>query len=123
MARYSEFRYGTPQVSAMLIPPRLRGMQDVISFETEHQLGVYSATICFPTTRVRHLFDQPLTAPFDDYNVNAFVFVIDKATNESVLIPRFELQPLIRSTTSSRFPTIRRSRTSSPPTQGMERLP
>lgn len=64
-------------------------MQDVINFEREHQMGAYSATIYFPAGRVRHLFDQQLTAPFDDYILNAFVFVIDKATNESVHITRF----------------------------------
>ena len=55
----------------------------------EHQMGVYSATIYFPTTRVRHLFDQQMAAPFDDYVLNAFVFVIDKATNKSVHITWF----------------------------------
>jgi len=52
-------------------------------------MGVYSASIYFPTSGRRHLFDQQLTAPFDDYILNAFVFVIDKATNESVHITRF----------------------------------
>lgn len=52
-------------------------------------MGVYSATVYFPATRERHLFDQQLTAPFDDYILNAFVFAIDKATNESVHITRF----------------------------------
>ena len=52
-------------------------------------MGIYSATIYFPAKRERHLFDQQLTAPFDDYIMNAFVFVIDKATNTSVHITRF----------------------------------
>ena len=52
-------------------------------------MGVYSATLYFPATRERHLFDQQLTAPFDDYVLNAFAFAIDKATNESVHITRF----------------------------------
>ena len=64
-------------------------MQDVINFQMEHQMGVYSASIYFPVKRRRHLFDQQLTAPFDDYILNAFVFVIDKATNKSVYITRF----------------------------------
>ena len=64
-------------------------MQNLINFEMEHQMGVYSATVYFPATRGRHLFDQQLTAPFDDHVLNAFVFVIDKVTNESVHITRF----------------------------------
>jgi len=52
-------------------------------------MGVYSGTIYFPATRGRHLFDQQLAAPFDNYVLNAFVFVIDKATNQSVHITRF----------------------------------
>ena len=52
-------------------------------------MGVYSATIYFPAERVRHLFDQQLMAQFDDYILNAFVFVIDNATNKSVHITRF----------------------------------
>lgn len=64
-------------------------MHKLINFEMEHQMGVYSATLYFPTKGERHLFDQQLTAPFDDYVLNAFVFVIDKATNESVHITRF----------------------------------
>ena len=52
-------------------------------------MGVYSATVYFPVTRERHLFDQQLAAPFDDYVLNAFAFAIDKATNESVRITRF----------------------------------
>ena len=64
-------------------------MHKLINFEMEHQMGVYSATLYFPATRERHLFDQQLTAPFDDYVLNAFAFAIDKATNESVHITRF----------------------------------
>ena len=62
---------------------------DVINFEREHQMGLHSATLYFPSSPTRHLFDQQLTAPFDSYILNAFVFVIDKATNRPVHITRF----------------------------------
>ena len=52
-------------------------------------MGVYAASIYFPATNSRHLFDQQLAAPFDTYVLNAFVFVIDTATNRSVPITRF----------------------------------
>ena len=62
-------------------------MQNLINFEMEHQMGVYSATVYFPATRGRHLFDQQLTAPFDDDVLNTFVFVTDKVTNVGVHHP------------------------------------
>lgn len=74
----------------VLIPMSLsHSIHHLINFEMEHQMGVYSATVYFPASRERHLFDQQLIAPFDDYVLNAFVFAIDKATNESVHITRF----------------------------------
>ena len=60
-----------------------------MNFEMEHQLGIYPASIYFPATKTRHLFDQQLVAPFDAYVLNAFVFVIDTATNRSVTITKF----------------------------------
>ena len=60
-----------------------------MNFEMVHQMGVYAASIYFPATKNRHLFDQQLAAPFDTYILNAFVFVIDPATNRSVPIIRF----------------------------------
>lgn len=78
-------------------------MQDLINFQREHQMGVYSASLYFPSTQVRHLFDQQLAAPFDDYVLNAFVFVIDKATNQSMHIIRFAAaDPLSNFVTFSR---------------------
>jgi len=52
-------------------------------------MGVYAASIYFPATKSRHLFDQQLVAPFDTYVLNAFVFVIDPTTNRSVPIIKF----------------------------------
>ena len=52
---------------------------------------------------VRYLLDQQLAGPSEDYTLNALVFAIDKATNESVHITR-----LIHSTALSRFRVIRR---------------
>ena len=52
-------------------------------------MGVYSATVHFPAALERHLFDQQVAAPFDDYVLNAVIFVVGKATNESVHITRF----------------------------------
>jgi len=52
-------------------------------------MGVYSYSIYFPATRDLHTFDQQTSAPFDSYIFNAFVFVIDKATNKSMRITRF----------------------------------
>lgn len=60
-----------------------------MSFEIEHQLGIYLASIYFPATKTRHLFDQQPVAPFKTYVSNAFVLVIDTATNQSVTITRF----------------------------------
>ena len=57
-------------------------MHNMIIFEMEHQMGIYSTEIYFPATQDRHLFDQQLTAPFDDDILNAFVFVVDEATNK-----------------------------------------
>ena len=52
-------------------------------------MDIYSGMIYLPGTKERHFFDQQLIAPFDDYLINAFAFVIDKATNQSVHITRF----------------------------------
>ena len=57
-------------------------MYGVIIFEMEHQMGTYSAKIYFQAIRERHLFDQQLTALLDDDILNAFVFVVDEATNK-----------------------------------------
>ena len=66
-------------------------------------MGVYSASVYFPATRERHLFDQQLTVPFDVYLLNAFVFVLDQATNEPVHITRFAAaDPLSNFVTFSR---------------------
>jgi hypothetical protein len=64
-------------------------MQKTMNFEMEHQMGVDAASMYFPATKERHLFDQQQAAPFDAYILNAFVFVIDAATNRSVPIIRF----------------------------------
>lgn len=77
-------------------------MQDVMTFEMDHQMGVYAASIYFPTINTRHLFDQQLAAPFDTYVLNAFAFVIDTATNQSVPITKFGVaDPLINFVTHS----------------------
>ena len=60
-----------------------------MNFEMVHQMGVYAASIYFPATNSRHLFDQQLAAPFDTYVLNAFIFVIDPTTNRSVPITKF----------------------------------
>jgi len=60
-------------------------MQNIMNFEMMHQMGVYAASIYFPATKNRHLFDQKLVVPFDTYVLNAFV---DPATNRSVPIIR-----------------------------------
>ena len=67
----------------------LRSMHDVLNFGIEHRMDIYSGMIYLPATKQRHYFDQQLIAPFDDYLINAFAFVIDKATNQSVHITRF----------------------------------
>ena len=64
-------------------------MHDVLNFGIEHRMDIYSGMIYLPATKQRHYFDQQLIAPFDDYLINAFAFVIDKATNQSVHITRF----------------------------------
>jgi len=64
-------------------------MQSIMKFGIEHQMGIYAASIYFPNPQRRHLFDQQLAAPFDTYILNAFVFVIDTATNRSVPIIKF----------------------------------
>jgi len=63
-------------------------MHDILNFGIEHRMDIYSGMIYLPATNSRHLFDQQLIAPFDDYMINAFAFVIDKATNKSVHITR-----------------------------------
>jgi len=86
-------------------------MQDVMTFEMDHQMGVYAASILLPKPVIRHLFDQQLAAPFDRYVLNAFAFVIDTATNQSVPITKFAIaDPLnnfvtysIDSPTTSKF--------------------
>lgn len=60
-----------------------------MTFEMDHQMGIYAASIYFPVQNSRHLFDQQLAAPFDIYVMDAFAFVIDTATNQSVPITKF----------------------------------
>lgn len=82
-----------------------------MTFEMDHQMGVYAASILLPKPVIRHLFDQQLAAPFDRYVLNAFAFVIDTATNQSVPITKFAIaDPLnnfvtysIDSPTTSKF--------------------
>jgi len=64
-------------------------MHDILNFGIDHRMDIYSGMIYLPATKQRHFFDQQLIAPFDDYLINAFAFVIDKATNQSVHITRF----------------------------------
>lgn len=64
-------------------------MLSVMTFQMDHQMGVYAASIYFPAQNARHLFDQQPAAPFDTYVMDAFVFVIDTATNQSVPMTKF----------------------------------
>ena len=60
-----------------------------MTFEMEHQLGIYPASIYSPATKTRHPFNQQLAAPFDTYTLDALVFVIDRATNQSIPVVKF----------------------------------
>ena len=60
-----------------------------MNFQMEYQLGAYAANIYSPAKKTRSLFDQQLTAPFDTYVLDAFVFIVDTTTNQSVPIIRF----------------------------------
>jgi hypothetical protein len=60
---------------------------NLIEFPQDHRLSVYAGAIYIPPPmKVRHWFDQPILAPYDDYIFDVDAFVIDTATNQSLPI-------------------------------------
>ena len=62
-------------------------ISNLIQFPQTHRLSVYAGAIYIPPPMdVRHWFDQPILAPYDDYVFDVAAFVIDTATNQSLPI-------------------------------------
>ena len=58
-----------------------------MEFMQNHRLAVYAGAIYIaPPVDARHWFDQPILAPYDNYDLEVDAFVIDTTTNQSLSI-------------------------------------